>query len=207
MSAPSLQRRLTIALVGLFVCVGAATGFVGYRDAHRAMDSLLDAHLVQAAGLIRASATHEIDELDFEDLGAAGPWSQTVTLRIWSSDGELLYASPTGPALGLRALPEGLHDHRDGRGQWRVFVHRDPRRGVVLQLAEDHAERERLARRIAIDAVLPLLVALPLLALLTGWIVRRSLAPLRRVSDAIARRGPHALEPIGSHGVVHLAPP
>ena len=56
MKAASMRRRLVWALLAAFVGVGAATALVGYRDAHRSVDSVLDAHLLQTARLISAAA-------------------------------------------------------------------------------------------------------------------------------------------------------
>lgn len=198
MKQRSLQRRLIWTLLAAFVGVGAATATIGYRDAHRSVDSVLDAHLVQTARLVTAQAADEIDEMDPEELRELAPWSQRVTVQVWDEEGRSLYRSRDAPQLDPVPADESLADVAAGGRLWRVFVSRDRATGARVAVAEDHAPREALARRIALDAVLPLMIALPVIALLVGWIVQRGLHPLAAVGAEIERRGPQTLEPLGS---------
>ncbi len=207
MKAASMRRRLVWALLAAFVGVGAATALVGYRDAHRSVDSVLDAHLLQTAQLISAQAAHELDELDPQELRELAPWSQRVTVHVWDDDGRELYRSREAPRLEPVPADGSLSDVAVGAGLWRVYVTRDRATGARIAVAEDHAPREALARRIALDAVLPLVIALPVIGVLVGWVVRRGLQPLSALGAEIERRGAHALEPLGSAGVpVEVAP-
>lgn len=201
MRPPSLQRRLVWTLLAAFLGVGAVTAAIGYRDAHHSVDSVLDAHLAQTARLVSAQAAHELDEMDPEELRELAPWSQRVTVQVLDEDGRTLYRSRDAPRLEVGMRDEIPTDVLvDGR-LWRAFVSRDRATGARVVVAEDHAPREALARRIAFDAVLPLLIALPLIALLVGWLVRRGLRPLAEVGSEIERRGPEALEPLGAAGL------
>lgn len=201
MTPVSMQRRLVWALLAAFVGVGATTALIGYRDAHQSVDSVLDAHLVQTAQLITAQAAHELDEMDPQELSELAPWSQRLTVQVWGEDGEELYRSQDAPRLNALPADGSLGDVATEAGLWRVYVARDRATGTRVAIAEDHAPREALARRIALNAVLPLIVALPVIALLVGWIVRRTLQPLSALAAEIERRGADALEPLGSAGV------
>lgn len=207
MKPVSMQRRLVWALLGAFLGVGSATALIGYRDAHQSVDSVLDAHLLQTAHLITAQAAHELDEMDPEDLRELAPWSQRVTVQVWDEEGRELYRSREAPRLAPPPPDDALSDVEVGGSLWRVYVMRDRATGTRVAVAEDHAPREALARRIALDAVLPLVIALPVIALLVGWIVRRGLQPLSQLGEEIERRGAHALEPLGSDGVPEEARP
>ncbi len=57
--------------------------------------------------------------------------------------------------------------------------------------------RRELAASMALRTVMPLLIALPILAVLIWLTIARGLRPLERVADAVARRSPSALEPLG----------
>jgi two-component system sensor histidine kinase QseC len=63
-----------------------------------------------------------------------------------------------------------------------------------VQIAERHDARERLAAQIALDALLPIAAALPLLGALIWWIVSGGLAPIRRIGEEVARRDPGNLD-------------
>lgn len=195
-SGASLRRRLTFTLLALFAAGGAVTAAVGYRDAHAQIDRVLDAHMVQAATLLAAQASHELREVNEADLTDLSPYRQQITFQIWGRDADLILRTRDAPHIGFAQLEPGLHEvESDGR-LWRVYVTRDRARETLVQVAEDHTERIVLARRIAFATVLPMLIALPLLGLGAGWLVSRGLQPLVDVSAELERRGPRALEPL-----------
>ena len=62
------------------------------------------------------------------------------------------------------------------------------------------AERERRAARLAFRTLLPFGLLMPVLALLIGWIVNRTLAPLERAGTASAAPRADATEPLAVPG-------
>src|SRR5262245_28073187 len=65
--APSLRRRLLwLLLLALALAWGGAAVFA-YFDAHRAVDTLLDAHMRQSARLLVAQAQLDLDELRLDE--------------------------------------------------------------------------------------------------------------------------------------------
>jgi two-component system sensor histidine kinase QseC len=64
----------------------------------------------------------------------------------------------------------------------------------LVQIAQRHDDRERLAAQIALNALLPLIAALPLIGGLIWWIVGKGLAPVRRISEEVGRRDPGNLD-------------
>lgn len=200
-SGLSLRLRLTLTLVALFAAGGAVTAAIGYRDAHAQIDRILDAHLVQAASLLVAQASHELREVSEEDLKDLAPYHQQIAFQIWGPDGDLILRTRQAPRLGFAQLGAGLHEVRSDGRLWRVYVAWDEARETMAQVAEDHAERVVLARRIAFATVLPMLIALPLLGLGAAWLVARGLKPLADVSTELERRGPRALEPLPPQGL------
>jgi len=61
--------------------------------------------------------------------------------------------------------------------------------------------RRELAASMALRTIIPVLAALPLLALLIWFIIARGLQPLDRVAAAVARRSPVLLEPVSERGL------
>lgn len=195
-SGPSLRRNLTLTLVALFAAGGAVTAAFGYRDAHAQIDRILDSHLVQAGSLLVAQASHELREVNEQDLKDLAPYHQQIAFQIWGPDGDLILRTRQAPRLRFDQLGAGLHEVESGGRSWRVYVAWDTAHETMAQVTEDHAERIVLARRIAFATVLPMLIALPLLGLGAGWLVARGLRPLVEVSAELERRGPRALAPL-----------
>ncbi|MFT3689144.1 sensor histidine kinase [Paenirhodobacter sp.] len=72
--------------------------------------------------------------------------------------------------------------------------------GHALQLAAPLAERREALREGMTGFLLPMLALLPLSWLLTGWIARQALAPMRALSAEIASRDGNRLDPIDTTG-------
>jgi two-component system OmpR family sensor kinase len=71
----------------------------------------------------------------------------------------------------------------------------------VVQVAQPMSARRELATSMALRTVVPLLLALPVLALLIWLTIARGLAPLDRVAAAVGRRSSALLEPLSESGL------
>lgn len=199
----SLRTRLTAVLLAGFCVAWSIAALASYRDAHREIDRLLDSHLRQSAALLTAQLSHELSET-FQLAATPGseasdllPYEQKVAYQAWRDGVELASRSSNAPATRFSEQQLGFSDVQQQKRRWRVFSGWDRDHRWLIQVGEDLAVRERIARSAAIDAILPMLLALPLLGLLVGWSVSRALAPLRRLSAEVARQVPGSLQPIG----------
>lgn len=192
---PSIRRRLLWLLLAALALGWGAAAAVTYVDAHHEVDALLDAHLRQSARLLVAQAGHDLEELDLDD-DEIDAYGTDVAFQVRTASGRVLLRSANAPREALSRKSHGFGVTRAGGRHWRVYSASDDHGETVVHVAEDDAARERIARRIALGALAPILVALPLLGLLVWWIVGRSLRPLARLGDEIARRGADDLAPV-----------
>ncbi len=203
----SLRGRLLRAIIPVSLLAWALAAAATWVDAGREIDGLLDAHLAQSARLLIAQSAHELEEVDFDDLNDLAPYDQKVAFQIWDGSGALVLRSADAPQARFSTILEGLSDSRVGDEQWRVFSGRDRRGRTLVQVAERHAIRDRIARQVAFNTLWPLVLILPLLALALGWIVTRALRPLADLGAEVAGRDPQALVPISRFGVPSEAAP
>ncbi len=110
------------------------------------------------------------------------------------SDGELMLKSPSAPVFDTPS--DGFTDFRGDGAVWRVFSITDADTGLLVQVGERQALRSELVRYITANTLAPLLITLPILALMLWFAVGQGLKPLRRVADEVASRAPDALYPI-----------
>ncbi len=200
-TAPSLKLRLIALLLGATALVWLGVAYATWRDAHRQLDALLDAHLAQSASLLTMQSAHELRELDYNDLAELAPYGQKVAFQIWDGGRDLVLKSVDAPAGRFSVVDEGFSDVTAGGRRWRVYSGWDRSRLALVQVAEDSSVRDGLATRIAFSTVLPLLLGLPLIALAVGWAVSRALHPLTALGREVGRRSPDALDPIPTAGV------
>lgn len=199
----SLKSRLvalTLLVVGV-VWIAAAV-FTWYEARHEA-EEVFDAHLVQAASLLIAQTALELeDEEELQDTHAPTlhRYARKVAFQVWI-DGRLQVHSQNAPQVPLSDVREGFSDRTiDGEG-WRVFSGFNSKREALVQVGERHSARQALAREIAGGLLKPLLIALPLLALLIWWGAGRALAPLAGAAAELGRRSPNRLDPLATDGL------
>jgi two-component system sensor histidine kinase QseC len=196
MARHSLKRRLLTLLVASVGGAWAVAIAGNYLAAHRELDALLDAQLEQSAQLLLSQAHEEPDELVVPDPSIGKPYGHAIVYQIWIGDDVLALRSSRAPDSRLSPLDDGFSYATVGGRRFRVFGTRDESRRLLVLVGEDHAVREQIARRIALNGVLPMILVLPLLGALLWWTIARGVGPLERLGDDVARRGSRNLEPL-----------
>jgi two-component system OmpR family sensor kinase len=185
----SIRRQLLVWLLGGLTLAIIAAAFGTYFRAREEANSLFDYQLKEMA----ASLTDAPFAPAPTGVGGLGPGSNALLVQIWDRNGVQLYLSqphrvlPQNAQLGFTTV-----DTRSGA--WRVFSTLAD--GQVVQVAQPMSARHELATSMALRTVVPLLLALPVLALLIWLTIARGLAPLDRVAVAVERRSPALLEPL-----------
>jgi two-component system sensor histidine kinase QseC len=194
--APSIRRRLLWLLLLVLALAWSAAAFLTYLDAHREVDALLDAHLRQSARLLVAQAELDLDEIELDE--DDDEYGTDVAFQVRRTDGSVLLRSAKAPAEPFASGTRGFSDVTAGARDWRVYTMLDEHGATVVHFAEDHATRERIAGRMAMRALGPMLALLPVLGFAIWWTVGRSLRPLEQLGDDIARRGADDLAPMSA---------
>ena len=197
----SLRRRLLTLLLASVVVAWAATTLLTYNHAHHELDELLDAHLARSARLLLAQEGDEFEEIRIGESADAGPYGQEVVLQVWREGRVLALRSAGAPAERLSPVESGFSDATvDGR-HWRVFSGWDVERRVLVQVAEDHALRERLLAHYTLSGLPALLFGVPLLGVLVWLVVGAAVRPLAHLGHEVNRRGPGDLHPLPDDGI------
>lgn len=190
----SLRLRLSAAVGGTVLVAWLATAALSYLDARARIGAMLDDHLVQAATLLLTAGGAE---------GVRPPlhWGHgherhSLVYQGFAPDGRLLFRSADAPGAPLAPAAEGYSEVVRAGERWRVFGMSAPDGSLRVQVAEHAGFRGELAASVARHLLWPLLVALPLLALLVWLSVQWGLAPLRALAGEVARREPESLAPL-----------
>ena len=192
-----MRRQLLLLLLGSVAVIWIATAIVSYFDARHEIDELLDAHLAQSASLLIAQAGHEPEELE-EHAPELHRYARRVAFQFWEGGTLLRLHSGNAPATRLSPRDEGFSDARIDGERWRVFSGWDRKRRYLVQVGERMGARGEIAATMARNMLLPLAVALPVLALLIWLTIERVMRPLRMLDRQVEDRAPDnlaALEP------------
>lgn len=183
--AASLRKRLVVALLVVLVAGGSLASAGLYVVAMRQQGELFDERLRALSFNLPVEAMLQMPR-EVEEQSKDG-----IVVQIWRRDGVLLWTSGRRPAPISNAL--GMADVNAAGERWRSFS-RLVRQDLVLQVSQDLEAREQRAAAETLRLLLPLLVLLPLLAVLGGWMVSVQLSPLRRLAALMRTRraGDHA---------------
>jgi two-component system sensor histidine kinase QseC len=192
----SLQARLLAPLLGLLTVVWLGAAVLIWFDASHELDELLDGHLAQAAALLvmQQSGAHESDSV--EDAPSLHKYTPKVVFQVFH-EGRLVLRSTNAGTVPISKTEQGFSTVRlADDAQWRVFATRGVERDVQVYVGEQTESRDSILWAVLQGVLLPLVIALPLLALVGWWAVRQGLAPLRHLSQVLGRRRPQAMEPL-----------
>ncbi len=202
----SLRARVTIAVLAVIAIVVVPLGVLSYRKSVQEFDELGDARLVQAtrtidvlaenAGLRDPQPKAALDVLVWHspfpqptvtDRGHA--YEALLGFQYWNAQDQLRITSDNFQGVPMKAAPQGFADVILEGTRWRVFtLHEND--GDTIRVAERYDSRNSIAHSLLIEHVTPMLIALPVLALLVGWAVRRALRPLNALSRDLSARAP-----------------
>ncbi|WP_175718895.1 ATP-binding protein [Burkholderia anthina] len=217
MISRSIRRRVSLMALGCVTVVWLVAVFSSFRHATREIGEWEDARLVEYASLLVNLSPADLDRLarvppDARvelDRGASTRAAdgdrlpRDVLFEVRDAQGEVVASSlPAGAGASTAA-----HDAPDVHDApvtvvihdalWRTYALRDDASGRWVRVIERTNTRSDLATGIARGIVLPLVVALPVLALLLWYLIGRSLAPLKTLSALIGARDARSLEPLG----------
>ena len=203
-AARSLQGQLLAWVLGVVACVWLATAALTWIDVRDELDELLDGHLAQAAALLVAQQAGEVDDenrtLDAPTLHKYAP---QVAFQVFH-EGRLVLRSANAPTSPMvepeRRFKSGFRTVRSEGIDWRVFAARGAERDVQVYVGEQLASRASILWAVLRSTLWPMAVALPLLALVAWWAIRRGLLPLRRLGGILAARQAQSLQPVRLEG-------
>lgn len=187
----SLGGRL-LSLIGMAILgIMVLQGVFAYRNALEQTDTLFDYQMQQTAFALRAGLP--VDAKGRPQGTPPEDENHEFIVQVWTNEGLRIFESALGDALpqmavlGFANIPV--------RGMiYRVFSLQT--RSQVIQIAQDMRVRQALAREAAWRSLLPVVLLLPLLALIVWWVIRHSLTPVQRVRRELALRQPQDLAPV-----------
>ncbi|HEX6320341.1 MAG TPA: ATP-binding protein [Burkholderiales bacterium] len=208
MTPRSIQGVLLGGTVAVLLAVLGAAAWLGFDAGEEEASELFDARLATSARVLAALATAEppaaagetaivvalpawIEPEKHDEPSPLGHYYETkIAFQVLDGEGRLLMRSASAPEQAFAPLVPGFST----RGPWRVFTLRSGERWI--QAAERDDVRSEMSWKIALAAVTPLIIGIPLLLLLLVLLTRYGLRPLAELARRIARRQAGTLAPI-----------
>lgn len=194
----------------LFLILLTATGAIWFsavwwiqHSTRTEVEGVLDARLAEAAQMVsslisdrRVELTSAVEVVSELKDRTAPEYSRQLSCQIWSIDGEMVGASASAPEGRLAEVQSGYSDSLVDGEPWRVYTEVNQELGLRVMVGDRLSVRERLVADVIRGLLVPALAILPVLAGLIWLSVGRGLAPLDRMTRALAERSANNLEPV-----------
>ena len=191
----SLQWRLTMSLLFVTTLVWALVLVMTWFKTEHELSELLDAHLAQTAAVLAVQTSDEHDD-DFTTAAVLHKYQPRVAFQIWHEK-DLIFRSNEAPLVPLAPLGQsGISNQWQAQQAWRVFATPGRESDVWVVVAELQTARNDILNAGLQSAIVPMLLALPVLALLIWGTIFQSLGTLRQLSQTVAQRHPDARQPL-----------
>jgi two-component system sensor histidine kinase QseC len=193
--------------IAVLLAVLGAAAWIGFEGAQDEADEIFDARLATSARVLSTLLAAQsggdpaaplvvafpapLESAPHDEASELGhPYETKIAFQVLDAQGRLLIRSASAPERAFAPLAAGF----SSQGSWRVFTLRSGERWV--QAAESDEVRDELSMKLALAAVTPLVVGIPLVLVLLMGLMRYGLAPLAELTRRIARREPGSLAPI-----------
>jgi two-component system sensor histidine kinase QseC len=165
----------------------------GYQSSINKAELLFDARLKNMAEII-ANANQDTEPRT----ASVFEQSPTIFFQVWSDDLRLLAHSNNAPDQLLFELNDsvGFKDSNFNGSRWRTFLLRDHHLDRWVVAAERADIRYSLAENVILASITPIVVTLPIVALIIWAAISLGLKPLRTLNTQLNQKQADDLSPI-----------
>jgi len=183
--------------------VGALSVAVGNWQARRETQSQLDYQMEQVARILAAQDFSAHEQLDAADGPEILPRvyinhdnEDDLIVVVRNAGAQVLYASKSNRHIPGGLLPPlgelGFQIRDFGTGEYRVFNAQS--NGLSIEVALSMDVISEVEGGVALATLLPMVLLLPVLALVIGIVIRKQVAPLDAAAAALALRASASFE-------------
>jgi len=201
----SIRFFLIAALLSSITLVIFVASLRGYQRSMDELQILFDEHLLQKAELLgqyvrayqAAGTALDASVRPFPDSIESG-----LLYQVWqAADRRSVLHSADTPETPLLESTTGFQEMNFRGYRWRALVIPDAASGLWLLLAERDDLRYKIANRVVIAVLTPILLGLPVLVLIIWWVVSRGLRPISLLAKELESREAGDLKAIELHGL------
>ncbi|MFW5426241.1 MAG: ATP-binding protein [Methylophagaceae bacterium] len=189
----SIRTYLLFALLAIITLVTFFSVLHGYQSSITKAEQLFDERLQNLAEII--AITNQDSEPRIEESSAH---SSTVFFQIWSSDLDLLVYSHNAPMDFLTSIDnkESFKNVNFSGYRWRSFTLYDQALERWIVTGERIDIRYGLAENIVTASIIPIVLAIPIAALIIWWAIGLGLKPLKTLAVQLSNKEVDDLSPV-----------
>jgi two-component system sensor histidine kinase QseC len=201
----SIRVFLVAALLSSITLVIFVASLRGYQSSMDELQALFDDQLLQKTELLGhyVRTQHVADTVpDAAIVPFLAGGKSSLLYQVWPDSERFCVLRSAGtPEAPLLEPVAGFQEVNFRGYRWRALVVPDAASGLWLLLAERDDLRYKIADRVVIAVLTPIVLGLPVLALIIWWVVSRGLRPISRLATELESRGAGGLTPIELRGL------
>lgn len=188
----SIRLYLLLALLATITLVNFVALLHGYQSSMQKAQRLFDSRLESTARLIASANSKQSVQQ-----GIAEQQTPYTYFQIWDQEQKILLTrSRNAPEFITGTLSEGFHDVNYASYRWRNYVYLDQHLNRWVVVAERIDIRYILAEEVVLESLLPIVIAIPVAAIIIWLAVGIGLKPLRQFADQVRHKRADDLSPI-----------
>jgi len=199
----SIRRYLVLILLSIITLVTFLAAIQGYKASMEQANNLFDEQLqIVGKTLITTSATYNKITLDNPHYETTVVSSNNIAYQLLRNE-TLLLRTNNAPQLILTELSSGFTELNFLGQRWRVFiesssVEKEQMGNIRVIVAQPIKQRFSLAEQVILSAVTPIILVIPLIALLISMAIRHALKPLTVLRRELAEKKINDLSKLSS---------
>lgn len=174
----SIRKFLTLLLIASLVLVVFSAAIRGYKSAINVSSRLLDKEL-QSTAQVLSQLELNSSNLSIEVGG--------ISAQIWRN-GDLLVRSSNAPVTPMVPFEAGFRDKNFAGARWRVHSAYNERSDIWVFVGQPLNYKFEITESLVLAAMVPFLVAIPILALVVFWGISRAMNPLNQLEQMVSNR-------------------
>ncbi len=195
----TLQGRISFIVVVTFVSFWTAASYFSInkleRDIANSMDNRLQATAAMMQNILHSPAANpsivgKLGSFNANDAGTA----KGLACKISSLSGEVIATSHPDTFARAANVTPGFDVVEENNIKWRTYTSQTPSHTITI--ADKLSERDALYYQTVVTTALPSAIALLISILFIHIAVKKSLAPLHKLSNTLQHRGINDLRPV-----------
>ncbi len=197
----SIRGFLVIILLAIVTLANFAAAVRGYLGSMDEAERLFNQRLLQQVDLLNYTLPQSLEQRDKSQLPLQFP-ARTLAAEAslefqWvATDGKLLARSAAMPAQVVAPLENGFQFANFHNYRWHLLVTPSNDGNSWFIVAERADQRYRLAESMILQAVYPMVLAIPLIGLIIWWVLGLGLKPITNLAQELRQREATDLHPL-----------
>ncbi|MCY7295546.1 sensor histidine kinase [Alteromonas sp. a30] len=175
----SITRFLVVIIIAIFTLVTFSAAIRGYKESMLQATTLFDQDLEALAATLSV--------MRHDSALVPVPNQSHFAFQVWQ-DEQLVSRTENTTQTAIAAFQGRFTEQNFSGKRWRVLAHHNPEKQQWILVAQSIADRFQVAEQLIIVSMQPLVISIPIIAILVLLLVKAGLRPLKNLSNLLDKK-------------------